>query len=94
MLSLGLLNLYAEYIMWNAGLDESQAGIKITGKNINSLIYAEGICTLRAESKEELKSFLIKVKQESEKTGLKLRIHIYVLVYCIGVFLSGLLHSV
>ena len=73
MLSLCLLNLYAEYIMWNAGLDESQAGIKMAGKNINSLIYADDT-TLRAESKEERKSLLIKVKQESEKTGLKLRI--------------------
>ena len=66
ILSPCLFNLYAEYIMWNAGLDESQAGIKITGKNINSLIYAEGICTLRAESKEELKSLLMRVKEESE----------------------------
>ena len=73
MLSLCVLNLYAEYIMWNAGLDESQAGIKMAGKNINSLIYADDT-TLRAESKEERKSLLIKVKQESEKTGLKLRI--------------------
>ena len=59
--------------MWNAGLDESQAGIKITRRNINNLRYRDGI-TLRAESEEELKSLLRRVKQESEKTGLKLNI--------------------
>ena len=61
-----LFNLYAEYIMQNDGLDESQAGSKIAGRNINNLRYADDI-TLMAESKEELKSFLIKVTQESEK---------------------------
>ena len=65
-----LLNLYAEYIMWNARLDEAQAGIKIAKKNINSLRYADDT-TLMEESKEELKSLLMKVKEESEKVGLK-----------------------
>ena len=59
--------------MWNAGLDEAQAGIKIAGRNINNLRYADDI-TLMAESEEELKSLLMKVKEESEKTGLKLSI--------------------
>ena len=59
--------------MWNAGLDESQAGIKIGGRNINNLRYADDI-TLMAESEEELKSLLMKVKKESEKAGLKLNI--------------------
>ena len=63
-------NLYAEYIMRNAGLDEAQAGIKIAGRNINNLRYAYDT-TLMAESKE-LKSLLMKVKEESEKVGLKL----------------------
>ena len=67
-----LFNLYAEYIMRNAGLDESQAGIKIAGRNINNLRYADDT-TLMAES-EELKSLLMKVKEESEKVGLKLSI--------------------
>ena len=67
-----LFNLYAEYIMRNAGLDEAQAGIKIAGRNINILRYA-GDTTLMAES-EELKSLLMKVKEESEKVGLKLNI--------------------
>ena len=57
--------------MWNAGLDKAQAGTKITGKNINNLRYADDT-TLMAESKEELKSLLMKMKEESEKTGLKL----------------------
>ena len=60
-----------EYIMWNAGLDEAQAGIKIARRNINNLRYPDDT-TLMAESKEELKSFLMKVKEESEKAGLKL----------------------
>ena len=68
-----LLNLYAEYIMRNAGLEESQAGMKIAGRNINNLRYADGI-TLMAESEEELKSLLRKVKEDSEKVGLKLNI--------------------
>ena len=59
--------------MWNAGLDEAQAGIKISGRNINNLRYADDT-TLMAESKEELKSLLMKVKDESEKAGLKLNI--------------------
>ena len=61
-----LLNLYAEYIMRNAGLDEAQAGIKIAGRNINNLRYADDT-TLMAESEEELKGLLMKVKEESEK---------------------------
>ena len=73
MLSPCLLNLYAEYIMRNAGLDEAQAGIKIAGRNINNLRYADDT-TLMVESEEELKSLLMKVKKESEKTGLKLSI--------------------
>ena len=59
--------------MWNAGLDESQEGIKIAGRNINNLIHADDT-TLKAENKEELKSFLMKVKEESEKAGLKFNI--------------------
>ena len=73
ILSLGLFNLCAEYIMQNAGLDEAQAGIKITGRNINNLRSA-GDTTLVAESDEELKSLLMKVKEESENVGLKLNI--------------------
>ena len=68
-----LFNLYAEYIMRNAGLEEAQAGIKIAGRNINNLRYADDT-TLMAESEGELKSFLMKVKEESEKIGLKLNI--------------------
>ena len=68
-----LYNLYAEYILRNPGLDEAQAGIKITGRNINHLRYADDT-TLMAESEEELKSLLMKVKVESEKVGLKLNI--------------------
>ena len=68
-----LLNLYAEYIMRNAGLEEAQAGIKIAGRNINNLRYADDT-TLMAESEEELKSLLMKAKVESEKVGLKLNI--------------------
>ena len=66
-------NLYAEYILRNAGLEEAQAGIKIAGRNVNNLRYADDT-TLVAESEEELKSFLRKVKEESEKVGLKLNI--------------------
>ena len=73
MLSPCLFNLYAEYIMWNARLDEAQAEIKIAGKNINNLRYADDT-TLIAESKEELNSLLRKVKEESEKVGLNLNI--------------------
>ena len=68
-----LFNLYAEYIMRNTGLKEAQAGIKIVGRNINNLRYVDDT-TLKAESKEELKSLLMKVKEESEKVGLKLNI--------------------
>ena len=73
ILSPCLSNLYAEYIMRNARLDEAQAGIKIAGRNVNNLIYADNT-TLMAESKEKLKSLLMKVKEESEKVGLKLNI--------------------
>ena len=72
-LSRCLFNFYAEYIMRNAGLDEAQTGIKIAGRNINNLRYADDT-TLMAESKEELKNLLIKVEEESEKAGLKLSI--------------------
>ena len=68
-----LLNFYAEYIMRNAGLEEAQAGIKIARRNINNLRYADDT-TLMAESEEELKIFLMKVKEESEKVGLKFNI--------------------
>ena len=68
-----LFNLHAEYIMQNAELDEAQAGIKITRREINNLRYADDT-TLMAESEEELKSLLMKVKKESEKVGLKLNI--------------------
>ena len=68
-----LFNLYAEYIMRNAGLDEAQAGVKIARRNIINLRYANDT-TLMAESEEELKSLLMKVKEESEKDGLKLNI--------------------
>ena len=67
-----LFNFYAEYIMRNAGLEEAQAGMKIAGRNIHNLTYADDT-TLMAES-NELKSFLMKVKEESEKVGLKLNI--------------------
>ena len=73
ILSLCLFNVFAEYIMRNAGLDEAQAGIKIAGRNINNLRYADDT-TLLAESKEELKSLLTKVEEKSEKVGLKLSI--------------------
>ena len=73
ILSPGLFNLYAEYIMKNAGLDETQAEIKIARRNINNLRYADDT-NLMAESEEELKSLLMTVKEESEKAGLKLNI--------------------
>lgn len=73
VLSPYLFNLYAENIMRNAGLEDAQAGIKIAGRNINNLRYADDT-TLMAESKEELKRFFMKVKEESEKVGLKLNI--------------------
>ena len=81
-----LFNLYAEYSIWNAKLDEAQAGIKIAGRNINNLSYADDT-TLSAESKEELKSLLMKVKKESEKVGLKLNIQ------KIKIMASGLITS-
>ena len=68
-----LFGFYAQYIMWNSGLDESQGGIKISGRNINNLRYADGTI-LMAESKEELKSLLMRVEKKSEKAGLKLNI--------------------
>ena len=68
-----LFNLYAEYIMRNAGLDEAQTGIKIARRNINNLRYGDNT-TLMAESEEKLKSLLMKVKEEGEKVGLKLNI--------------------
>ena len=74
-----LFNLYAEYIIRNAGLDEAQAGIKIAGRNINNLRYADDT-TLMAESEEESKSLLMKVKEESEKVGLKLNIQKIIMV--------------
>ena len=73
ILSPCLFNFYAEYIMRNARLEEAQAGIKIAGRNINHLRYADDT-TLMAESKQELKSLLMKMKEESEKVGLKLNI--------------------
>ena len=73
MLSPCLFNFYAEYIMRNARLEEAQAGIKIAGRNINNLRYADDT-TLKAENEEELKNLLMKVKEESEKVGLKLSI--------------------
>ena len=73
ILSRSLFNLYAEYIIRNAGLEEAQAGIKIARRNINNLRYADDT-TLMAESKEELKSLLMKVREESEKVVLKLNI--------------------
>ena len=73
ILSPCLFNFYAEYVMRNTGLEETQAGIKIAGRNINNLRYADDT-TLMAESEEELKCFLMKVKVESEKVGLKLNI--------------------
>ena len=73
ILSPCLFNLYAEYIIRNSGLDEAQAGIKIAGRNINNLRYADDT-TLKTESEEELKGLLMKAKEESEKVGLKLNI--------------------
>ena len=73
ILSLCLFNFYAEYIMWNAGLNEAQVRIKIAGRNINNLRYADNTI-LMAESEEELKGLLMKVKEKSEKAGLKLNV--------------------
>ena len=74
ILSPCLFNLYAEYIMRNAGLNEAQAGVKIAGRNVNNLRYADDT-TLKAKREEKLKSLLMKVKEESEKRGLKLINH-------------------
>ena len=73
ILSPCLFNFYTQYIMWNAGLDKAETGIKFAGRNINSLRYADDTI-LMAEIEEELKSLLMKVKEESEKSGLKLSI--------------------
>ena len=73
ILSPCLFSLYAEYILWYGGLDEAQAGIKIIGRNMNNLRYADDT-TIMAESKEKLKSLLMKVKENSDKSGLKLNI--------------------
>ena len=81
ILSPCLFNVYEEYIMWNPRLDEAQAEIKIAGRNINNLRYADDP-TLMAESEEELKSLLMKVKVESEKTGLKLNIQKRKIMVC------------
>ena len=81
ILSPCLFNLYAEYIIWNAGLNDSQVGIKIARRNINNLRYTDDT-TLMAESEEELKSLLMRMKEESEKSGLKLNIQkIKIMVY-------------
>ena len=81
VLSSWLFNLHADHIMWNAGLDEAQAGIKIAGRNINNLRYADDT-TIAAESEEELKSHLTKVKEEHEKAGLKLDIQQMKIMAC------------
>ena len=81
ILSPCLFNFYAEYIMRNAGLEETHAGIKIAGRNISNLRYADDT-TLMAESEEELKSLLMKVKEESEKVGLKLNIQKMKIMAC------------
>ena len=87
ILSPCLFNLYTDYIMWNATQDEAQAGIKIAGRNINNLRYADGI-TLMAESEEELKSLLIRMKEENKKAGLKLNIRDFP-----GALVAKTLHS-
>ena len=73
ILSPCLFNLHAQYIVRNAGLEEAQAGIKIAGRNINNLSYADNVTSM-AESEQELKSLLMKVKEESEKAGLKFKL--------------------
>ena len=73
ILSPCLFNLYTKYIIWNTGMDDSQAGIKIAGKNIDNLKYADDT-TLMAESEEKLKSLLMRLKEESKKAGLKFKI--------------------
>ena len=84
ILSPCLFNLYIEYIMRNAGLEEAQAGIKIVGRNISNLRYADDT-TLVAESEEELKNLLMKVKEESEKVGLKLNIQKKKIMACVPI---------
>ena len=84
ILSPCLFNYYAEYIMRNTGLEEAQAGIKIAKRNINHLRYADDT-TLMAESEEELKSLLMKVKEESEKVGLKLNIQKKKIMACVPI---------
>ena len=91
ILSPYLFSLHAEYIMRNARLEETQAGIKIAGRNINNLRYADDT-TLMAESKKELKSLVMKVKEESEKIGLKLGKEHVQTVYCHTVYLTSM-HS-
>ena len=81
-------NLYSEYIMQNAGLDEAQAGIKIARRNINNLRYADDT-TLMAESEEEIKSLLMKVKEDSEKVGLKLNIQKSKIMSCGPIILAN-----
>ena len=76
-----LFNFYAEYIMWNAWLDEAQAGFKTAGRNTNNLNYAEDT-TVKAESEKELKILLMRVKEESEKAGLKLSIQKTKIMVC------------
>ena len=83
ILSPCLFNLYVEYIMRNAGLDEAQAGVKIAGRNNNTFRYTDDT-TLMAESEEDLKSFLMKVHEESEKVGLKLNIHKTKILYLVS----------
>ena len=85
VLSPCLFNLYAEYIMRNARLDESQAGIKIARRNVNNLRYADDT-TLMTESEEELKSFLMKVKEENEKAGLKFNIQKTKIMHLVPLF--------
>ena len=90
ILSPCLFSLYAEYIMQNTELDNAQTGIKIAGRIINNLRYANDT-TLMAESKEELKSLLMKVKEESDKTGLKLNIqkrYVYSIIHCSTIYNS------
>ena len=84
ILSFCLFKLYAGYIMRNAGLEETQAGIKIARRNINNLRYADET-TIMAESEEELKSLLMKVKEESEKVGLKLNIQKTKIMACVPI---------
>ena len=92
MLSSCLFNFYAEYIMWNAGLEEAQAGIKIAGRNTNNLRYADDT-PLMAESEEKQKSLLMKVKEESEKAGLNLVLIKYIKKKLRSLYLVPLFHG-